>query len=337
MIRVIMDAFGGDNAPAAVVEGAVLALERFSDISITLCGKEDAVRAELQKYKYDSARMAVLDAQEVIDCHESPTLAVKKKKDSSLVKALYAVANGEADCIVSAGSTGALLTGATLIVRRIKGVKRPALAPLLPTRTGGWLMLIDSGANADCKPVYLQQFAVMASAYMQGVMGIEKPRVGLLNNGAEAEKGSELTKAAYALLEAAPINFAGNCEARDILSGDYDVLVCDGFSGNVVLKHTEGMAATIMAMLKDELMADTRSKLGALLAKPAFRRMKKKMDYTEQGGAPLLGINGGVIKAHGSSDAKAFCSAVMQARRFVQANINGAIGDAVGKLPNMED
>lgn len=337
MIRIIMDAFGGDNAPAAVVEGAALALGRFDDISITLCGREDAIRAELQKHSYDAARMAVLDAQEVIDCHEAPTLAIKRKKDSSLVKALSAVANGEADCVVSAGSTGALLAGATFLVRRIKGVKRPALAPLLPTRTGGQMMLIDCGANADCKPSYLQQFAVMGSAYMKGVLGMESPRVALLSNGAEAEKGNELTKAAYPLLAAAPVNFVGNCEARDILSGGHDVLVCDGFSGNVVLKYTEGLSATILAMLKDELMADTRAKLGAALAKPAFRRMKKKMDYTEQGGAPLLGVNGGVIKAHGSSDAKAFCSAVMQARRFTQADVNAVISAAIAALPDVED
>lgn len=337
MIRIIMDAFGGDNAPAAVVEGAALALGRFDDISITLCGREDAIRAELQKHSYDAARMAVLDAQEVIDCHEAPTLAIKRKKDSSLVKALSAVANGEADCVVSAGSTGALLAGATFLVRRIKGVKRPALAPLLPTRTGDQMMLIDCGANADCKPSYLQQFAVMGSAYMKGVLGMESPRVALLSNGAEAEKGNELTKAAYPLLAAAPVNFVGNCEARDILSGGHDVLVCDGFSGNVVLKYTEGLSTTILAMLKDELMADTRAKLGAALAKPAFRRMKKKMDYTEQGGAPLLGVNGGVIKAHGSSDAKAFCSAVMQARRFTQADVNGVIRAAIAALPDVED
>lgn len=337
MIRIIMDAFGGDNAPAAVVEGAALSLGRFDDISITLCGREDVIRAELQKHSYDAARMAVLDAQEVIDCHEAPTLAIKRKKDSSLVKALSAVANGEADCVVSAGSTGALLAGATFLVRRIKGVKRPALAPLLPTRTGGQMMLIDCGANADCKPSYLQQFAVMGSAYMKGVLGMESPRVALLSNGAEAEKGNELTKAAYPLLAAAPVNFVGNCEARDILSGGHDVLVCDGFSGNVVLKYTEGLSATILAMLKDELMADTRAKLGAALAKPAFRRMKKKMDYTEQGGAPLLGVNGGVIKAHGSSDAKAFCSAVMQARRFTQADVNAVISAAIAALPDVED
>lgn len=337
MIRIVMDAFGGDNAPAAVVQGAVQALAEFDDIAIILSGREDAIKAELNKYSYDSARMSILDANEVIDCHDQPTMAVKRKKDSSMVKALQLVADAGAECVVSAGSTGALLTGATLIVRRIKGVKRPALAPLLPTRTGSWIMVIDCGANTDCKPSYLQQFGVMADAYMKKVMGVDKPRIALLNNGAEAEKGCELTKAAYKLLEAAPINFVGNCEARDILSGDYDALVCDGFAGNIVLKYTEGLSATILSMLKDELMADTRSKIGAALAKPAFRRMKKKMDYKEVGGAALLGINGGVIKAHGSSDARAFRSAVMQARLFAKGSVNEVLAQAIASLPDSED
>lgn len=337
MIRIVMDAFGGDNAPAAVVEGAVMALAEFDDIAVILSGREDEIARELQKHSYDRERMSILNATEVIDCHDQPTVAVKRKKDSSMVKALQLVADGGADCVVSAGSTGALLTGATLIVRRIKGVKRPALAPLLPTRTGSWIMLIDCGANTDCKPSYLQQFGVMADAYMKNVMGVEKPRIALLNNGAEAEKGCELTKAAYRLLEEAPINFVGNCEARDILSGDYDALVCDGFAGNIVLKYTEGLSATILSMLRDELMADTRSKIGAALAKPAFRRMKKKMDYKEVGGAALLGVNGGVIKAHGSSDARAFRSAVMQARLFAKGSVNDALSEAIAALPVSED
>ncbi len=337
MIKIVMDAFGGDFAPAAVVEGAVLALDRFEDIEIILCGKEDALQKELIQHSYDKGRIAIVHAPDVIDCHDQPTFAVKKKKESSLVKALQMVADHQADAIVSAGSTGALLTGATLIVRRIKGVKRPALAPLLPTAKGGWIMLIDCGANTDCKPSYLAQFSVMATAYMKHAMGLEQPRVALLNNGAEAEKGNELTKAAYRLMEQAPICFAGNCEARDILSGDYDALVCDGFAGNIVLKYTEGLSATIMSMLKDELMADGRSKLGAALAKPAFRRFKKKMDYKEVGGAPLLGIDGCVIKAHGSSDGKAFANAVMQARNFAQSGVNQALAQAISALPEMED
>lgn len=336
-MKIVIDVFGGDNAPGAIIEGAVQALDKFSDIELVLSGDEIKVREELKKYGYDPARVGFINAPEVIDCDEPPTLAVKKKKDSSLVRALDAVKSGEADCIVSAGSTGALLTGATLIVRRIKGVKRPALAPLMPTAKGGSVMLIDCGANADCKPSYLQQFAVMADAYMRDVMNIESPRIGLLNNGAEEEKGSELTKAAHKLLKEAPVNFVGNCEARDILSGDFDAVVCDGFTGNVVLKYTEGLAGTLMGMLKDELMGSLRTKLGAGLAKPAFRAFKKKMDYTEVGGAPLLGINGGVIKAHGSSNAKAICAAIAQARSFVNGGVIGVIEKGIASLPDVED
>ena len=199
------------------------------------------------------------------------------------------------------------------------------------------MLIMDCGANVDCKPSYLQQFAVMASAYMHDIMGVDNPRVGLLNNGAEAEKGNELTKAAYKLLEQTPVNFAGNCEAREILSGGFDAIVCDGFAGNIVLKYTEGLAATLMGMLKKELMADTRSKLGAAMAKPAFRRFKKVMDYTEYGGAPLLGIDGGVIKAHGSSNAKAFAAALGQARSFASSGTNETIRRAVKSLPEVAD
>ena len=234
--------------------------------------------------------------------------------------------------MVSAGNTGALLTAATLIIRRIDGVKRPALAPLLPTVAGNGVLLIDSGANTDCKPAYLQQFALMGAAYMHSVQGIENPRIGLLNNGAEAEKGSELTKAAHALLLETPVNFAGNCEARDALSGDVDVLVCDGFDGNVLLKGIEGTVASMLTLLKQNLYATLRTKAGAALAKPAFRALKHKLDYTEHGGAPLLGVKGGVIKAHGSSNATAFCNAVLQAERLVAADVTGHISQALSAL-----
>ena len=337
MIKIALDAFGGDNSPSAVIEGAVNAIALHDDIELILCGKENVIRAGLDELSCASPRISIIDAPEVIDCHEQPTLAIKRKKDSSLVRALQLTADGAANAIVSAGSTGALLTGATLIVRRLAKVKRPALAPLLPTAKGGWVMLIDCGANTDCKPQYLQQFAVMASAYMKSVMGENSPKIALLNNGEEAEKGNELTKAAYKLLENTPINFYGNTEARDILSGNFDALVCDGFAGNVVLKYTEGLSATLLSMLKDELMQDARSKLGAALAKPAFRRFKKKMDYKEVGGAPLLGINGCVIKAHGSSDAKAFASAITQARTFYMAGVNRSIEEALASLPDTED
>lgn len=338
MSKIAIDVFGGDHAPGITIQGSVQALASFPDIELLLFGDQARIEQELAKYpEADRARLRIFHAPEIITLEEAPAAAIREKKESSLVKALTAVKNGEADCVVSAGSTGALLAGATLIVRRIKGVKRPALGMGLPNREGGFTLLMDCGANTDSRPSFLLQFAVMASAYLQGVMGIDNPRIGLLNNGAEAEKGNALTKAAYKLLKDAPINFAGNCEARDILSGDFDAVICDGFDGNVVLKYTEGLAETLIDMLKKELMADTRSKLGAALSRPAFRRFKKIMDYTEYGGAPLLGVDGGIIKAHGSSNAKAFTAAIGQARRFAGADIRGSIAQGMASLPEIED
>lgn len=324
-MRIIVDVLGGDNSPNAVILGAVNALEAADDFSIILSGDEWTIKEQLQVIGYVGDRITVLHAPEEISCNESPTVAIKRKKESSLVKALRAVADGEADAIVSAGSTGAVLAGATLIVKRIKGILRPGLAPILPSEKGPF-MLIDCGANVDCKPEYLQQFAIMGSAYMSKVMGIENPRVGLINNGVESKKGNELTKATYSILGETPgINFVGNAEAREIMTGAFDVLVCDGFVGNVVLKYTEGLAMSLVNMLKVELMGDTRSKLGAAISKPAYRRFKKRMDYTEYGGAPLLGINGGIIKAHGSSDAKAIKMAILQAREYLVGNVTETI------------
>ena len=338
MTKIAIDVFGGDYAPVATIEGCAQALVSYEDIELVLFGDEPKIRQELTKYpNADTSRISICHAPEVISLEESPTVAIRTKKDSSMVRALNAVKSGEVASVVSAGSTGALLAGATLIVRRIPGVKRPALGMALPNKVGGATLLMDCGANTDCKPSFLLQFAVMASAYLEGVMGVKEPRVGLLNNGAEAEKGNNLTKAAYKLLENAPIRFMGNCEARDILSGDFDAVICDGFDGNVVLKYTEGLADTLLSMLKKELIADTRSKIGAAISKPAFHRFKKLMDYTEYGGAPLLGVDGGIIKAHGSSNAKAFCAAIGQARRFAGADIRGAIATAMAELPDIED
>ncbi len=334
-MKFAIDAFGGDNAPQAVVEGSVNALIKHPDLFLKLFGKEDEILKLLESYKADMARIEIVNAPEIIGCDESPTIAVKTKRNSSLVAALQAV-NNDCDGIISAGSTGALLFGATMIVKRLNGVKRPALAPLLPTRTGQ-VMLIDCGANVDCKPQYLAQFGIMGDAYMRGVMGIESPRVALLSNGTEEAKGNELTKQAHTMLKAAPINFIGNIEARDILSGDIDVLVCDGFDGNVVLKHTEGAVSVMMDMLKTELMADMRSKFGAALAKPAFKRFKKHLDYTEQGGAPLLGIKKCVIKAHGSSNGKAFYNAIGQAVNFVNGDVNIKIANSIASVVDYED
>lgn len=336
-MKIAVDAFGGDNAPFAVVEGCLKALKLYDDFEISFYGLENEIKAELDKYEYDKSRVRVVNCSEVISCDESPTMAIKRKKDSSMVRALEAVSNGEADCIISAGSTGALLTGATLIVKRIKGIKRPALGTFLPNKNDGYVMLVDCGANTDCKPQYLLQFAIMADAYLKGVYSVKAPRVGLLNNGAESEKGNELTKATYKLLEESEMNFIGNIEARDILADKTDILVCDGFDGNLVLKHTEGLAEIMMGMLKKELMSKKMSKIGAALSKSAFRNFKKKLDYSEYGGAPLLGINGTVIKAHGSSDAKAFCSAINQAIKIVNGNVNKIIEEGIKLAPDTGD
>ncbi|MDO4568470.1 MAG: phosphate acyltransferase PlsX [Clostridia bacterium] len=334
-MKIVVDIYGGDNSPNAMIDGAVEALAQIGgvapDFGIVLAGDEQMIAVRLDELGCSaaSANLSVLHAPNIIDCDESPTAAIKRKPDSSLVKALRMVSEGEADAVVSAGSTGALLTGATFIVKRIKGVLRPALAPILPTLKGP-VLLIDCGANVDSKPEYLRQFALMGSAYMQKACGINAPRVGLINNGAEAAKGNELTKSAHALLAATDeIVFTGNCEARDILSGDYDVLVCDGFVGNVILKHTEGMAHALTSMLKHELMSGFTSKLGAALSRNAFARFKMRLDYNEYGGAPFLGVNGGVVKAHGSSDAKAIASAVRQAYHYVEGGVTDAIAHAM--------
>lgn len=327
---IAIDAMGGDFAPKAVVEGALLALqETGEDVCLSLYGDEAQIRACLEGQSYDGGRLKIVPCTEVISCEEAPAAAVRQKKDSSMVRAAQAVAQGEADCFLSGGSSGAVLTAGTLIIRRIKGIQRPALATLIPNMQGGYTMLVDSGANADCKSAYLVQFAHMGAAYMQRVMGVEDPRIGLLNNGAEAEKGNELAKETYALLEQEPgIRFAGNAEARELMSGDFDVLVADGFSGNVLLKGTEGAAKAITAMLKTELMGTLRGMLGGAIAKPAFAALKKRMDYKEVGGAPLLGVNGGVIKAHGSSDGRAFKNAILQGEKLVRGSVTEQIAQA---------
>ena len=334
---IAIDVFGGDYAPGAVLDGCARALREDPEVKLLLCGDEAVIFSYIKENGVDVSRVTIRHAPEVIAVEEKPTLAIKQKKNSSLVQSLRAVAEGEASCMVSAGSSGAVLAGATLIVRRIKGVKRPALSPFMPTRSGKSVLLLDCGANTDCKPSYLQQFAVMGATYIEAVQGVKNPRVGLLNNGAEAEKGNELTKAAYPLLEQAPVRFVGNCEARDALTGEFDVIVSDGFAGNILLKSTEGTAALMMEMLKDELMSGFASKLGAALAKPAFARFKAKMDYTEYGGALLLGIDGGVIKAHGSSNAKAIAAAIRQAQAYGKNNVTQEIARAVASLEPVDE
>ena len=331
-MKIAIDAMGGDNAPRAVVEGVSLVLAELpKDAELILYGDALALGSDLADAHVNDPRVRVVATSEVIGFDEQPTLAIRRKKDSSMVRAIEAVAAGEADCVLSAGSTGALLTGGTLIIKRLKGVKRPALATVLPTMDG-CVLLLDCGANTDCKSDYLVQFALMGSAYMKRVMGVENPRVGLLNNGTEEEKGNELTKETHGLLKSAPVNFAGNCEARDVLSGEFDVVVCDGFDGNVVLKGTEGTVSLMLGLLKKGLTSSFFTKIGALLCKPAFRMLKKKLDYTEYGGAPLLGVNGGVIKAHGSSNGKAFRSAILQGVKLVNSGVTQALGAEIAAL-----
>lgn len=329
---IALDAMGGDRAPEAIVEGALRALRKYGDIRILLAGPEEKLNALIAGAEDVRARIELLNATQVIEMDESPMLAVRKKKDSSMVVAMDAVREGRAGAAVSAGSTGAVLACGMFKVGRIPGVERPALAPVLPGLRGRF-MLIDSGANVDCQPRYLQQFGLMGSVYMKSVLDVAEPRVGLVNIGAEVEKGNKLAKEAYALMEKQTgYAFAGNCEARDVFTGDYDVVVADGFDGNIILKHTEGLANVLFSMMREEMMASLRTKIGALLVKPAFRKIKRRMDYNTVGGAPLLGVNGAVVKAHGSSGPEAVENAVAQARRMLEGDVVGKIRDGLGAL-----
>jgi len=314
-MRIAIDAMGGDHAPGAVVEGALQAAREWPDTELILVGDE-AVLSGLLQERPDNLR--VKHASEVIEATDEPAMAVRRKKDSSMVVAGRMVREQEADAMISAGNTGALMATGLLVVGRIKGIERPGLAPMIPTMDGKGVLALDLGANMDAKPEHLVQYAIMGSIYRNRVHGIPRPRVGLLNVGTEAGKGNELTKAAYPLLEQAPVHFVGNVEARDVLNAECDVLVCDGFVGNVLLKALEGTAGAIFSVLKEEFMRSFATKLAAAVLKPGLVRFKQKLDYTEHGGAPLLGVNGLVIKGHGSSDANAIKNAVRQARLALQ-------------------
>lgn len=328
-MKIAIDGMGGDFAPSAVIAGCIEALSEL-DVDIIITGKKDAIEEELKKHTYDKNRIEVIGCSEVIDCNEEPVKAIRRKKDSSLAVALQLVKEKKADAMISAGSTGAFMAGATFIVGRIKGIDRPALAPIMPGKNGHF-MIIDCGANADCKPNYLVQFAMMGKTYYEKVMNVSNPSVGLINIGAEEEKGNELTKAAHKLLKDAPVNFIGNVEPRDIPEGDTNVLVCDGFVGNTVLKLYEGAASTLLNMIKDEIMATTRGKMGGLILKPTFKGLKKKFDYKEVGGAPFLGVDGVCIKAHGSSDGKAFKNSIRQAKIFHDNKVIETIKEQIEK------
>lgn len=329
-MRIVVDAMGGDNAPQAVVKGCILARDEYN-VEILLSGREADIKEIIDKNTSSAKGIDIINAEEVITNDEKPVLALRRKKESSLVKALNAVKNKDADAIVSAGSTGALLSGGLLVIGRIEGVERPALATLIPSMKGGFSMLIDSGANVDCKPEFLYGFAVMGNIYMQKVMNVVNPRISLANIGAEKGKGDKLTIETYELLEKSqiPLNFRGNIEAREMLEGETDIIVCDGFVGNIILKSLEGTVSVLMGGIKQELSSTLISKIGGALIKSSLRNFKKKFDYKETGGAPLLGVKAPVIKAHGSSDHIAIKNAVRQAKLFLESDVNSLIEESI--------
>lgn len=324
-VKVALDIMGGDNAPEEIVKGAVLALNERDNLYIYAVGKEDVVKQEFAKHTYDTSRLEIVDATEVIETSEPPVMAIRKKKDSSIVKAMNMVKDKTCDAVVSAGSSGAILVGGQVIVGRIKGIERPPLAPLIPTQKGASL-LIDCGANMDARPSFLVQFAKMGSVYMEHVVGVKNPRVAIVNVGAEEEKGNALVKETFPLLKNCPdINFIGSIEARDIPLGGADVVVCDAFVGNAILKTYEGVGMMMLSTLKSTLVSDFKTKIGALLIKSTLKKAMKRFDLAEYGGAPLLGLNGLVVKTHGSSKAAEIKNTLIQCIAFKEENINDKI------------
>ena len=326
-VIIAVDAMGGDNAPGSVIEGVKLFLAAHPEAGVRVFGK-----TELLGGLKNEARVEIIDCRDEITMHDEPMMAVRRKPDSSLVRGLRDVKEGLSQAFVSAGSTGALFIGAMVTLRMLKGISRPALAPVLPGLNAPFL-LIDSGANADCQSAYLKQFGLMGSVYMNWVMGVEDPKVGLVNIGVEEEKGSKLYKDAFKLMsEQSVYTFAGNCEAREIQKGDFDVVVADGFTGNVILKYAEGFASCMMKVIKREILSTFRGKLGGLMLKPAFKNVKKQLTTDEYGGAPLLGVDGVVVKAHGSSGGYAFSKALEQTLQMVSSGMLDKLKDGINKM-----
>ncbi|MFD2612962.1 phosphate acyltransferase PlsX [Paenibacillus gansuensis] len=327
-MRIAIDAMGGDAAPDINIQGAIEAAKEWGDVHIILVGDEKRLAPALNGAP---SNLSIQHASEVVLPDDEPVRAVRRKKDASMVVAGRLVKEGAADAMISAGNTGALMATGLLVVGRMEGIERPALAPMIPTMDGKGTLALDLGANMDASPQHLMQYAIMGSIYRQKVHGLERPRVGLLNVGTEEMKGNELTKAAFPLLSEAPIHFVGNVESRDVLQGNCDVLVCDGFVGNILLKTMEGTAGTIFSVLKQEFTSSLLSKLAAAVLKPGLSRFKKKLDYKEHGGAPLLGLNGLVLKSHGSSDAKAIKNAVRQAREALKNDLVVSISSEISR------
>ncbi|GAA0722882.1 phosphate acyltransferase PlsX [Clostridium malenominatum] len=333
---IAVDGMGGDLAPVEIVAGCIDAIKEFDNIKIIITGNEELILNELHKYNYDSEKISVIHSSEVIGPNESPVMAIRKKKDSSLVKALNLVKEKKAEGIISAGSTGAFMAGALFIVGRIKGIDRPALAPVMPGKNSPF-MVIDVGANADCKPKNLLQFALMGKIYFEKILKVNNPTIGLVNIGTEEEKGNELTKGTYPLLKESGLNFVGNIEPREIPKGDVNVLVCDGFVGNTILKMFEGTASVLFDVIKKEIMSSSLTKIGGLFLKPVFKNIKKKFDYKEYGGAAFLGVDGICIKAHGSSDRLAFKNAIRQCIIFHDNNIINNIKEELIKVNDIQN
>lgn len=336
-VRIAVDAMGGDNAPGEIVKGAVEGLKKYPDVRLIFVGDEVAVKSELVKYDYDKSRVELVKSGSVITMDEHPVAAVRSKKDSSLVVATTLVKDGKADCIISAGSTGALFVAGTTIIKRIRGIERTPIGTVFPT-IKGLSLLVDAGANVDAKPSQLVQYAQMGSLYLEKCYGIKKPRVALINIGTEEEKGNELTKEAYQLLKQEKnLNFIGNVEAREILNGACDVMVCDAFVGNVILKFFEGTAKTFLKLLKDGMMSSARGKLGGLLVKPSLKKSLAMFDISEYGGAPFLGLNGLVVKMHGSSKATEVKAAIGQCYDFVSQKIPDLIKENIADKSSVSE
>ena len=331
-MRIILDGMGGDNAPGEIVRGAVEASKLIED-EIVIVGDGDKIEFQLKKYKYSDEKISVKHASEVIENDDAPVRAVRRKKDSSMVVGLNMVKSGEGDLFISAGNTGALMAGALFNLGRIQGIDRPAIASIYPiVGTKKPSLLVDAGANSECKPSNLLEFAMMGSIYMEKVLGRENPKIGLVNLGVEETKGSTLTKAAFGLLEKSHLNFSGNIEAREVPLGGADVVVCDGFVGNVILKLTEGLAINIVNLLKKKFTENARAKMGAVLLSKKLRSLKEEFDYTEYGGAPILGVKGPVVKMHGSSNANAVKNSILKAIPFAEENVVGIISESVFEI-----
>lgn len=332
-MKIVIDGFGGDNSPNCVIEGVILAQKKYKDLEFVIVGKKDILSSLLAKYEYDTNRVEILDAQSVITNDDAPAESIRSKKDSSIVVAYdYLKSNDDCFAFISAGSTGAVLSGALLKLGRMKGVLRPALAPLVPNKKGGYTLIIDCGANVDSKPMNMCQFAVMGSVYMKTLFGIKNPKVALLNVGVEEHKGNMFTKEVFPLMKELPINFVGNMEARELTSGDYDVVVCDGFSGNVLLKATEGGALMVLSEVKKAIKGSFKAKLGALFMKKQLKGLVKKLDYNKYGGSPFLGCKKTVIKSHGSSTGETILACIDQAVTLNKNKINEKINEELSKV-----